>query len=491
MEMQKHSLGLCHGNFMNFSFLIVSLIFIFLSSSLLLTNDVFFCSSTLSTDPHTVPDAEINHKSVEQNPSIPQPRTRRFDTQLKHVVFGIAASSSLWPQRKHYIKQWWRPRVARAVVWLDKPVRTSRNERLPPIRISRDTSRLHYSNPSGERSALRLSRIVAETVKLKWRDVRWFVMGDDDTIFILENLVNVLAKYDHTQFYYIGSSSESHVRNIRFSYQMAYGGGGFAISYPLAVELEKMQDRCLQRYSALYGSDDRVQACLAEIGVPLTREPGFHQYDVYGNLLGLLAAHPVTPLISLHHLDYVEPIFPGMSRFQAIQRLFQSVTVDASSVLQQSICYDKERHWTISISWGYVVQIIRGMISPRELEMPSRTFLNWYKKADYKSYAFNTRPVAKHPCQTPFIFYLRTARYDKSKKRTVSVYLRQRVRHPACAWKMNSPLSIDTIVVFKKQDPLRWRKSPRRDCCTVLPSKRKTVIYMSVDKCQDDLVLVV
>ncbi|KAG9453786.1 hypothetical protein H6P81_006690 [Aristolochia fimbriata] len=488
--MPKHSLGLCHGNFMNFSFLIISLIFIFLSSSLLLTNNDFFCSSTLSADPHTVSEAEMNHEPSEKRKrTSPRSQPFRFDTQLKHVVFAIAASSTQWQQRKHYIKQWWRPRSTRAVVWLDKPVRNSRNEALPAIRISRDTKRLHYSNPSGKRSALSLSRIVSETVRLKWRDVRWIVMGDDDTVFILENLVNLLAKYDHTQYYYIGSNSESHAKNIRFSYQMAYGGGGFAISYPLAIELEKMQDRCLQRYSALYGSDDRVQACLAEIGVPLTREPGFHQYDVYGNLLGLLAAHPVTPLISLHNLDFVEPIFPGMSRSQAIQRLFQSVAVDASSVLQQSICYDRERQWTISVSWGYVVQIIRGLISARELEMPSRTFLNWHKRADYMGYAFNTRPVAKEPCQTPFIFYLKSVRYDKSKRRTISVYVRQRARYPRCRWKMSSPLTIDTIIVLKKQDPLRWQKSPRKDCCRILPSKRKTVMYLSVDKCHDDLVL--
>lgn len=102
-------------------------------------------------------------------------------------------------------------------------------------------------------------------------------MGDDDTVFFTENLVSVLRKYDHKQFYYIGSSSESHIQNLKFSYGMAYGGGGFAISYPLAKALEKMQDRCIQRYPELYGSDDRIHACMAELGVPLTREVGFHQ----------------------------------------------------------------------------------------------------------------------------------------------------------------------------------------------------------------------
>ncbi|KAK4264300.1 hypothetical protein QN277_025499 [Acacia crassicarpa] len=96
-------------------------------------------------------------------------------------------------------------------------------------------------------------------------------MGDDDTVLVMENLVKVLRKYDHNQFYYIGSS-ESQLQNIFLSYNMAYGGGGFAISYPLAVALEKMEDRCIQRYPRLYGFDDQIQACMeTELGVPLTK----------------------------------------------------------------------------------------------------------------------------------------------------------------------------------------------------------------------------
>lgn len=102
-------------------------------------------------------------------------------------------------------------------------------------------------------------------------------MGDDDTVFVLENLIKVLEKYDHNEFYYIGSSSETHFQNILFSYNMAYGGGGFAISCSLAKALEKMQDECIHRYPDLYGSDDRIQACMAELGVPLTKQVGFHQ----------------------------------------------------------------------------------------------------------------------------------------------------------------------------------------------------------------------
>lgn len=192
-------------------------------------------------------------------------------------MFGIAASANLWEQRKEYIKQWWIPNQTRGVVWLDSPVKTYRHDKLPDIHISADTTQFRYTNSLGSRSALRISRVVSETLRLGMKDVRWFVMGDDDTVFIVDNVVSILNKYDHRQFYYIGSCSESHVQNIIFSYAMAYGGGGFAISYPLAMELAQMQDRCIQRYPALYGSDDRIQACMAELGVPLTKEHGFHQ----------------------------------------------------------------------------------------------------------------------------------------------------------------------------------------------------------------------
>ncbi|KAK1367536.1 Transferring glycosyl group transferase [Heracleum sosnowskyi] len=408
-------------------------------------------------------------------------------TELKHIVFGIAASAKLWEKRKNYIKLWWRGEKMRGIVWLDSHVDSKNDEALslPEVRISGKTDRFVYKHPKGHRSAIRISRIVSETLKLGMENVRWFVMGDDDTFFLTENLVRVLNKYDHNQYYYIGSLSESHLQNIYFSYGMAYGGGGFAISYPLAKALVKMQDKCIQRYPKLYGSDERIQACMAELGVPLTKELGFHQYDVYGNLFGLLAAHPVTPLVSLHHLDVVEPIFPNVTQVEALQHLMIPMKLDSAGLIQQSICYEKNKTWTISVSWGFAVQIFRGVLSPREIEMPSRTFLNWYKRADYTAYPFNTRPVARIPCQKPFVFYLSTAGLDPTTNQTMSIYNRHKVPHPDCKWrKMVSPANIDKIVVYKRPDPHLWDRSPRRNCCRVLESKRRSLV-LDVGVCRE------
>ncbi|KAI9075162.1 hypothetical protein K1719_042893 [Acacia pycnantha] len=299
-------------------------------------------------------------------------------TELRHLAFGIAASAKLWHQRKNYIKLWYKPKEMRGIVWLDERVKTHDNDGLPPIKISGDTSKFPYKNRQGHRSAIRISRIVSETLRLGLKDVRWFVMGDDDTVFVTDNL---------------------------------------------------LRDRCIQRYPGLYGSDDRMQACMAELGVPLTKEVGFHQYDVYGNLFGLLAAHPVTPFVSLHHLDVVEPIFPNVTRLEALKRLTIPMKLDSAGLMQQSICYDKARSWTISVSWGFAVQIFRGVFSPREMEMPSRTFLNW--------------------------------------------------------WKMVDPSNFDKVEVYKKPDPYLWNRAPRRNCCRVMKSKKSGTMVIDVGVCRE------
>jgi hypothetical protein len=206
-------------------------------------------------------------------------------TTLSHIVFGIGASAQTWDQRRGYAELWWRPDAMRGHVWLDEePVTPWPAATCPPYRVSGDASRF------GDRaSASRMARIVADsflaisadhandTTAAQDEEPRWFVMGDDDTVFFPENLVAVLRKYDHEEMYYVGAPSESVEQNVMHSYGMAFGGGGFAVSRPAAAELARSMDGCLDRYRLFYGSDQRVQACLAELGVPLTREPGFHQ----------------------------------------------------------------------------------------------------------------------------------------------------------------------------------------------------------------------
>lgn len=464
--------------------IIFLLIFISFLYSLYILS-LFTSPSSCYTNP---PPIKISNSISNLSSPILTPNQTLNPTNLSHIVFGIAASSKLWQKRKEYIRLWYSPKSMRGYVWLDRPVKTykSDSDHLPSIKISSDTRNFPYKHRKGDRSAIRLSRIVSETFRLDLPNVRWFVMGDDDTVFIPDNLVKLLSKYDHSQPYYIGSSSESHIQNIIFSYNMAYGGGGFAISASLASSLSKIQDGCISRYPALYGSDDRIHACMAELGVPLTKHLGFHQYDVYGDLLGLLASHPLTPLISLHHLDVVNPIFPNLTRAGSVKKLLDGPgRLDPAGLVQQSICYESSKRWTVSVSWGFVVQIVRGVMSPREMEMPIRTFLNWYKRTDYFGYSFNTRPVARSPCQKPYVYYISGSRYDEEMETTVTEYLRHVEKRPECKWKVADPDEfVERVVVYKKPDPGLWDRAPKRNCCKVVEISSKTM-KIAVGTCKE------
>lgn len=63
--------------------------------------------------------------------------------------------------------------------------------------------------------------------------------------------------------------------------------------------------------------------------------------DVRGDIYGLLAAHPVAPLVSLHHLDSVKPISPNKpGQLESMQSLFSVYRVDPARILQQAFCYE-------------------------------------------------------------------------------------------------------------------------------------------------------
>ncbi|PKA56622.1 hypothetical protein AXF42_Ash012752 [Apostasia shenzhenica] len=74
-----------------------------------------------------------------------------------------------------------------------------------------------------------------------------------------------------------------------------------------------------------------------------------HAFDVYGDLLGLLAAHPIAPLVSIHHLDVVEPIFPkSPSRPAAIRRLFDAPSASTPPGSCSRLRHAEAVSWAIS-----------------------------------------------------------------------------------------------------------------------------------------------
>ena len=104
-----------------------------------------------------------------------------------------------------------------------------------------------------------------------------YVTGDDDSVFFVDNMVDVLSKYDHKEKHYIGMFSETIKSNFYFSFDMAFGGGGYALSYPLVEALVEELDNCIERYYYIWGVDHLQSMCLADLGVDLSLDKGFHQ----------------------------------------------------------------------------------------------------------------------------------------------------------------------------------------------------------------------
>nr|DAD28288.1 TPA_asm: hypothetical protein HUJ06_029756 [Nelumbo nucifera] len=409
-------------------------------------------------------------------------------TNVSHIVFGIGGSAKTWKDRRHYSELWWKPNITRGFVWLDENPDGEEPwpEILPPYRVSENSSRFKYTSWYGSRSAVRIARIVLESFRLGLENVRWFVMGDDDTVFFVENLVSVLSKYDHNQMYYVGGNSESVEQNVIHSYDTAFGGGGFAISYPLAAELAKVLDVCIDRYASLYGSDQKIQACMSEIGVPLTKEAGFHQIDIRGDPYGLLASHPVAPLVSLHHLDYVKPLFPTSNRRDSLTKLLGAYKADPGRTLQRSFCYDLERNWSVSVSWGYTIQIYPFFLTAKMLDTTLQTFRTW-KSRSTQPFTFNTRRVSGQPCNRPLIYFLDRVEDEVEGGQTLTSY-KKFMGENAKICKRPSYLPALTVhsvnVSAPKLEPDEWKTAPQRQCCEISRAHGlNSVLHVRIRSC--------
>ncbi|KAJ9175754.1 hypothetical protein P3X46_014277 [Hevea brasiliensis] len=423
--------------------------------------------------------------------TVPVPESKHDfgPTNISHILFGIGGSAATWKDRSRYSSLWWDANKTRGFVWLDEIPEYKINDRpeisVPPYRVSSpEWTKFKFSS---SRSAVRIARIISDSFRLNLPSVRWFVMGDDDTVYFTENLVSVLAKHDHNQMWYIGGNSESVEQNVMHSYDMAFGGGGFAISYPLAEKLFNILDGCLDRYYYFYGSDQRIWACISEIGVPLTREQGFHQFDIRGNAYGLLAAHPVAPLVSLHHLDYVDSLFPYKNQTDSLKSLNRAYRLDPPRILQQTFCHDYNRKWSISIAWGYTVQLYPFLLPAKDLQTPLQTFKTWRSWSE-GPFTFNTQPMKSDPCELPVVFMLEQAEeVGQSGSMTSYQRLEPRPERKCNRTDYAEAMSLQGIIVSAlKLDPEYWTKDQarRRQCCDLMGGIKNNNMQIRIRKCR-------
>ncbi|KAI9195929.1 hypothetical protein LWI28_019490 [Acer negundo] len=204
-------------------------------------------------------------------------------TNISHIMFVLVGCNRTWKYRRSYIEAWWRENITRGNIWLDEPPTEDLlpwPSTSPPFQVNEDITKLKVYPKLVNPVEVRIYRSILDTFRLgENKDVRWYVMADDDTLFFVDNLVEVLGKYDHSKYHYIGTNSESIKSNYDFSFEMGYGGAGYALSYALVEELVLKIDGCIERYPHLWVSDYLSSSCSADLGVDLTIEKGIHQYS--------------------------------------------------------------------------------------------------------------------------------------------------------------------------------------------------------------------
>ncbi|KAL0459181.1 UNVERIFIED_CONTAM: hypothetical protein Slati_0545300 [Sesamum latifolium] len=331
-------------------------------------------------------------------------------TNLGHLVFGLVGSEQAWHHRKEYIESWWRPNGTRGYLFLDKA-------------------------PSPG--------------LLPWPETSPPYRVSDD----LKELLN---------------KSEIRAQRMVHGIMEAFGGGGIILSYPLAKALARDMENCLKRYVFLIIPPGPA------IGANLSPQKGNHQIDFRGDISGLLSSHPLSPLLSLHHFDMVEPIFPGTDRFEATRRLMQAAAADQARMLQQTICHHRQSNWSFSISWGYSAQIYERIMPRSYLQMPVETFKPWIRTPRPPNYLFNTRKPSRDPCEAPHAFFFESVERKTESDEILTSYSRAWPRDiPACSSSGNHSADyVQRVQVFSPANK-------RTQVSSLKYSYRKNAIYPS------------
>ena len=127
----------------------------------------------------------------------------------------------------------------------------------------------------------------------------WISTIDDDTFFpSMPALIQMLAKYDSKDNYYVGALSEDWWSVTTYG-MMAFGGAGVFLSIAMAKLVNDNYDLCKETSHTSAG-DIRILECVSAVSTAkLTNEPDLHQVDIWTDLSGLYENGRLP--LSLHH----------------------------------------------------------------------------------------------------------------------------------------------------------------------------------------------
>ncbi|KAL7749039.1 hypothetical protein RI367_005690 [Sorochytrium milnesiophthora] len=256
----------------------------------------------------------------------PVPATAKQQTEWRHVRFAISSYSDNNDKMLFLTQLWARnPEIDWTLYWsaeetqaARKRVRQMFKEAMPHRELKMDF--IKETSPH-----VRWALMLPHLYKSSPRDVQWFLLADDDTLWLPQNVLELLNKYDPSKPYYLGSVSESAHQARRIG-EIAFGGGGTALSRAMVEEVVPDYEKCLEKFKNIYGGDDRLGRCVAEAGYKLTREPGFNQFDLWelDDIKPYVSSHmSLFAPLSIHRHDAFNSLFPTMDANAAAAALFR------------------------------------------------------------------------------------------------------------------------------------------------------------------------
>jgi hypothetical protein len=114
----------------------------------------------------------------------------------------------------------------------------------------------------------------------------WYFILDGDTFVFLRQLEALLVEYTDPEnvSIYIGGSTEAYTSILNHGI-FPYGGGGVLVSNHAMREIYPTKEKCLHKFEAIFGGDELLYRCFADIGIKPIIAASFHQMDVRGGSL--------------------------------------------------------------------------------------------------------------------------------------------------------------------------------------------------------------
>lgn len=221
-----------------------------------------------------------------------------------NIIFGVATTLDRLPDTLRNFAHWGAHTNARFVVLHEPRNTTVRPDEPHPDQIRRLYQEAGFDHFTlverdagwGERF-LGLLDILNQRLEIH---TEWAVLIDDDTFFFDMNAVlDILAKYDSTKPWYVGTLSDNKW-NVNNDGLFAMGGAGIFISRPLVQTVGPLATSCFPE-GTTHGGDILVGECIyRHTTTKLTLEHDLHQLDLHGDVTGFYEAVRQQP-VSVHH----------------------------------------------------------------------------------------------------------------------------------------------------------------------------------------------